>query len=425
MHYLCALFFYVFIFTNILFVTTSSADQMILNNGRVYSGHLIVFSRSECLFQTERSTIPFIQNEIVQLVTRFPLMLELKSGKILKGTVIIDEEGIVSIHMKEKGTRLFSIYEIERIFIPTHETENENTNNHIMQKQAKPTTFIGESEDDYFHTVFLRESAVLLKKGEKRLQTSLSYTYFDTTFLGQPIATHRNLSFTNSIDYGLFNGAEFYVSIPSSWNASTQPDQTKHTLHFGPLNTGFKYLLLPEKKNRPEFIVKFISNIPFKKDRYVKQPTRFFSDLTFFKSVDPVVISASIGSVLYSTDSIQRSTEIDNSETSNENDDDKNTQGKEVLITEKIDLFLSYSFNIGFSVNRSVTLSGGLSGLLKKSSRQKNESDFIPFTDEGLFFHSGLYYRLKKNQTISPSITFGLYNAMSSVNVDLSYSYTF
>jgi hypothetical protein len=401
-------------FISALSILTAEADQLILQNGKIYGGKFLYLSKYNSAFQTRRNKIVFSYDNIAQLTTTADVVLKTHSGQIFKGKLIADGNGIFSLSTSDYGLQMFSIYDFVSIS-SSYYTESNQQHPDNEPSIAQIPTF-GE-EDDSFHNVFLRESAILLKPGDVRLRLAAEYTYVNIPVFGIVATYERNLSLSTSLDIGVFNSAEIFCTYPITWKVYQGDAEKMHELISDNVTAGFKYMLFPEHAETPEIITKFYVRTPTgKQENEIKKSTSVYGELTAFKSIDPVVISAKLGATLYCTDSSE-SVQYSNTETKQMEPD---------IAVNKYKLFITYGFDFGFAINKKITISTGLSGYYSEYSRyNKKQNSTNDMSQETTFFNTSLYYRLKKNQTISPSLSFSLFNEKTLITTGIAYSFEF
>jgi len=393
-----------------------AADQLILKSGRIYIGQLLFLSKENSTFQVSRKKIHFSYNNIAQLTTTSEVFLKTQTGNIFRGQLIADGDSIFSLSIPGKGIQMFSIYDFESISFKTHPKNNQEQVKAIPTIAPLPT--FGDELDPSFNNAFLRDSAILLKPGDIRFRMSSKYSHFNLPALGKAITYSRTLTFSTSLDIGFFGGSELFCTYPLNWKIYQEKSGQKiHKFLSGVTIAGFKYMLLPEHAHSPEIISRVVVKVPTGKLKdEIKLSTTVSGEITAFKSIDPVVISAKLGGTLYATESSEWVPYSN----------DKTKQMDQDQLTKKTKLLLSYGFDFGFAINKKISLCIGFSGYYKEYLCSYKEQGFSSSQSvENTFFNTSLYYRLAKNQTINPSLNFGLFNETSFISMGISYSYKF
>ncbi len=249
---------------------------------------------------------------------------------------------------------------------------------------------VGEQEENY-HKLFLRDSAVLLKKGEKSVDLSLKYKRNQTNiFFAKEIS--RELIMETSFKIGLFEKIEAVLNIPFGYAETilrTDTDITNSNTQIGDINLGTKFLIYPETKSIPDIIGAISLNIPTGQNPYdinevgigVIGHWGISGGITAIKAADPAIIFAGLSYAYYF---------------------DKNFDN----INYKPGWSIGYNFGAGLAFNDKLTLSCRFIGNYRDNLQVNSKN--IADSSEPMILQAGFTYIVNKNFTIEPSIDFGL-----------------
>ena len=164
---------------------------------------------------------------------------------------------------------------------------------------AEETTAETIGEEDTLtesHLLFMKDTTVLLKKGDQRISASFSMTN-DEQSNAFTIANRRSFSLALSYSLGVGYGTEVFVSIPVSQikTKTTAPllgfKEEKISSGFDNGVFGIKKTLFVQNEHRPEFVgsLSLSTSIGNRNEAYPERKS-VTAGLMTIKSIDPVVI---------------------------------------------------------------------------------------------------------------------------------------
>jgi len=273
--------------------------------------------------------------------------------------------------------------------------------------KAKEIEKIGEEEVDY-HKMFLRQSSVLLKKGDFRLDFDFIYDRSQQQLFLNNYNISRQLNCEATFTYGFTKGVEIFIAAPIIWKENTlrmDPDnKIDHFVGIGDLNVGVKYLLQTESE-WPEIITTLSTTIPIGQNVYENNIGiglgyyTVTSALTFIKSSDPAVLFSSL-SLNYPFGSKYGDYDI------------------------RPGCSIGYNFGLGLAFNDRLTLSETFTGSYQ-SSGKSNHPRASNVTSEPMLLRSDITYIVNSDFTVTPSLSFGLNDDASDVSIGCSFSRIF
>lgn len=160
---------------------------------------------------------------------------------------------------------------------------------------------IGQKDESMeSHLLFLRDTTVLLQKGDQRIGVSFSMTN-DEQRVFTTTVSQRTYSLALSYSLGVGYGAEVFASIPASHTKTKKYDflfeasEEESISSFNNAVLGLKKTLIVQNANRPELVgaLSFSSPITEKSKSYPTE-TAVNANLTVIKSIDPVVLYGGI-----------------------------------------------------------------------------------------------------------------------------------
>lgn len=398
----------------------SLADELCLNNGDKITGQLIYFSTELCTFETPyQATLHVKPHNISQLITTRPVMVELVSGELFSGKLKSNENNMVSLSSQRFGTLSLDRKEIIEIIgsdtPPTAMKLSELTKiqgkGDALPEQSpsenKTTTTLGQEPEEDLRQIFLRESTVLLKPGEKELDISLNYKrdeYYNRR--------SRQFDMPLSLRLGLTNRLEGFLSIPVIWAEHETVEQNaadkNSEFGIGDITAGLKYVLKRENEQWPDIIGFLDVSAPTGENPdYNDAQTialgsgqwNISTGLSLVKSYDPAVIFGNIG-YAHAFENTLSGVSVEQGDT------------------------LNYDFGMGFAINNQVSVSSRFLG----AYQFETEFDGIKHPDstrEPMSLRGGLTFRLAKDQYLEPAVTFGINNDADDATVNLSYTRKF
>ncbi len=366
----------IIILTYLILSSDTIADELHLRNGDRITGRVIELSPTHCVFESNYQAILHLKrNEIVHLnITQPP----------------DDEVAPVSVDslssLRAKGTE---------------ETTNQSK---PLNKSSTPDV-LGEPPKEDLRQIFLRQSTVLLNKGEKELDISINYTRHQATYFRT-----RDFSLPLSLRLGLTKRLEGVVNIPFNHTEQQVLDSQggidrNDKTGIGDLSAGLKYILAYQNRQRPDIIGSLNVSVPTGDEGDISDPSsvslgsghwHISTGITLVKSYDPAVLFGSIGYV-YSFDNT--------------------TQNVKVELGNQF----NYSFGMGFAINNQITMSTSLSGSYQDSLTMNGTP--VPLSSrEPISLRTGLTYRLGKKQYLEPTVDFGLNEDAPDAGLTLSYT---
>ncbi len=259
--------------------------------------------------------------------------------------------------------------------------EYDNVTKKEIPKKSETSGESSEKNDS-----FVRKSSVLLGRGQKDINISLSYGKWQ-----DPLRILRTWSMNTDIGLriGITDQTEGFIGIPIVWGQ--REVYGEKTGEFGPgdIVAGFKHLIVAEHGNLPDIVGSVNLYFPTGKRSEGYNPLnlgsgvwQMSSSLSFIKSSDPAAIFGTVGY--------------------------NHSFGSEIGKN------INYLLGVGFAVNPKLTLSGQFAGAYEFETKR-----------EPMSFRAGLSYNSGLNQYIEPSVTFGLNDDATNTVINLSYSRRF
>jgi hypothetical protein len=353
-----------------------TADELYLKNGDRITGQVIELSTTHCTFKTN-----------------YQATLHIKRSNILRLNII---QPVAS-----EDTAPFSTMTTRQLF----KAQAKGTEDTSKQTASKKSNILGEEPDEDLRQIFLRQSTVLLKPGEKELDISLNYTRDQFANLRS-----RQWNFPLSLRLGITERLESFVDVPLTWAQRevfyTDSVDKNDTAGIGDIGLGLKYLFKQQDKQWPDIIGSFSFSVPTgdKPDpKNISDITvgsghwQISTGLTLVKSYDPAVLFGGIG---YSHTF---------KETLN---------GVELAPGNSF----NYSFGMGFAINNQITMSGQFIGAYQTET-ERDGSEILGSSREPMSLRTGLTYRIGKGYYLEPAVTFGLNDDAPDATLTLSYSH--
>ncbi len=237
------------------------------------------------------------------------------------------------------------------------------------------------------HLLFLRDTTVLLQKGDQRIGLSFVMTNDEQKVFTTSVS-QRVFSLALSYSLGIGYGAELFASIPASYTKTKQYDsffnvnKEEDSSSFNNLILGIKKTLVVQDADKPEIVgaLSFSSPITEKSKSYPTD-TAVNANITVIQSVDPVV--------LYGGESV----------TYPFSGNEGNTYG--------------FRFGSAFAVNHKIAFGGELS----MNKMQNNKSTLSPISVLTL----RETYSVNKKFSVEPAISFGLSESSPDTTFGLSF----
>lgn len=362
----------VFLICYTFICTTATADELHLKNGDRITGKIIELSPTDCIFKT---------NYHANLQVKRSDIMHLKMLQPDTDTAPLNEQ---LFNVQGKGT--------------------ENAPKQTEKKDSSPD-ILGQEPDEDLRQIFLRESNVLLKPGEKEVDVALSYTRDEYANLRS-----RQWSIPLSLRFGITTKLEGTVELPLSWNQrealATNSVSKNDATGIGDIGAGLKYIFKQQDKEWPDIIGSFSFNAPTGDGASpidlndISVSSGYWqtsTSLNLVKTYDPAVLFGSIGWAHAFEKTID---EID---------------------FAPGDSF-HYSFGMGFSINGQITMSSQFAGAYQVETKM-NGAEIPGSSREPMSLKTGLTYRISKGRYLEPSVTFGLNNDASDAALMLSYTY--
>jgi len=360
--------YYIILFISILVNSYATADELYLNNGDRFTGQLIEISATHCTFKiNSQSTLHIKRSDISRLNV-------IQSVANKDSTPAMTNNQLLTV--RAKGT--------------------ENT--------SKSTTTLGEEPEEDLRQIFLRQSTVLLKPGEKELDISLNYTRNEFANIRT-----RNFSIPVSVRLGITDLLEGFIDLPIAW---TQQEifyqdavDKSDAFGIGDVSVGLKYLFKQQDKQWPDVIGSFSFTAPTGDDSDPKNMNdvaigsghwHISTGLTLVKSYDPAVLFGSVG-YSYTFEETRNGVEV--------------APGQS----------FSYSFGMGFAINNQITMSSQFLGAYQ-SKTELDGVGILGSSREPMSLRTGLTYRIGKGRYLEPAVMLGMNDDAPDASLTLSYS---
>ncbi len=239
------------------------------------------------------------------------------------------------------------------------------------------------------HLLFLKDTTVLLQKGDARFGVAFSMTNDEQRILTTSYS-QRVFSLALSYSLGVGYGAEVFASIPVSYTNTQKYDfmfevNEKKTSGFNNAILGVKKTLLVQNADRPELVgtLSFSSPMESESELYPKD-TAMTAELTTIMSIDPVVLYTGI-SYMHPFGNASNS--------------------------------FGFRFGSAFAVNHKIAFGGELS-MSKMSNEDTTLSPISTLTIRET-------YSASKKFSIEPSLSFGLSDNAPDTTFRLSASWSY
>ncbi|MCP4696669.1 MAG: hypothetical protein GY862_07455 [Gammaproteobacteria bacterium] len=412
--------FALFFCSSVFFGHYAAADGVQLRNGDRISGRLVNLSATHCIFKTpyQEAALRIKTGNILHLETSRPVAVKLHGGETLIGSLSGNESGNLSLHSQRLGVIALQWEEIAGIAdVPQPvnvagllETQGKNAggNSQANDTESKPETpdILGEEPEEDLRQIFLRESAVLLKSGEKELGIGLSYARHSSGS-----SRSRNIGFSLNLQTNLTGQLEAVIGVPVTWAEreifSAEGIDNNSDFGIGDVTGGLKYDFDLRGKQWPNLIGSLRFTAPAGNKPDLRKPGKaavggghwqVSAGLTLVKSYDPAAVFGSIGYI----------------HTFKETFD-----GLEVSPGRNF----SYSFGLGFAINRQLSLNGQFRGAYQTETKVNGVK--LPGSSEPMNLRTGLTYRLAKGRYLQPGVSFALNDDAADTVLDLSYAHKF
>ncbi|MGR0481107.1 MAG: transporter [Candidatus Electronema sp. V4] len=364
---------YIFGVSTFWLVNCSIADELHLSNGDRITGQIIELSQIDCTIKTDYQATP----------------LRIKRSEIARLNMIQPDADAIPLNeqllsVQGKGT--------EEIIKP-------------IEKKDSSSDILGKEPDEDLRQIFLRESAVLLKPGEKEVDVALSYTRDEYANMRS-----RQWSIPLSLRFGLTTKLEGTVELPLGWSQrevlAADSVSKNDAAGIGDIGAGLKYIFKQQDKEWPDIIGSFSFNAPTgdgaspidSNDISVSSGYwQTSTSLNLVKAYDPAVLFGGIGW----------------SHAFKETIDGINLAPGDSF---------NYSFGMGFSINDQITMSSQLLGVYQTET-EMNDAEIIGSSREPMSLQTGFTYRISKGRYLEPAVIFGLNNDASDVALMLSYTH--
>jgi hypothetical protein len=443
-------------------ILNAYADQVVLTNGDRISGRLVSLSGETLHISTSYSGIIKIDlGHLLKLETDNPMVVELLSGERITGRIGSGEAKKIIIHSSFLGDRELSLSMIASIEESTpHKNVNEKPLQGDMQDDAEvagttPSKFnneknnlsiqlqdlrgkgagslkaqdettekltgasnqpisIGEKPEDEedIRRIFLRQSSVLLKSGEKEVELDLNY-------LGNQLsssiynAKFRQFQIPVALRIGIFNRGEGFVSIPvmrAKQEISFADNSiAQKTSGIGDALAGINYEIFRETADWPDIVASLSVKAPTGRvpgEQGLSSGSGHWTGsfgAQFIKTADPVVL---FWGIRYAHEFPSRHFL---------NDGVYNVRPGETI---------DYNFGFGFAVNDKVSLSTQTSGSYQWETKVDGQK-ISGSSAEPVSFRSALTYRVSKKTYIEPSLTIGLTNETPDFVIGIAATHRF
>ena len=250
----------------------------------------------------------------------------------------------------------------------------------------------------------MRNTAVLLKKGERELETAVSYSYDQSGEIRE-----RDFTIPWTLYVGLTDRLESFINLPVTWRQQEDLSQgnysKNHQVGLGDVSVGLNYLLASENKQWPDVIGIFGVTVPTGDEPNMLAPNKaslgsghwdITTGLTLIKTYDPAVL---YGGIDY-THTFPHTF----------NDGVRVSPGDSV----------SYWFGMGFAINDQLALFSQFIGLFQRETHY-DDVKILGSAQEQMSLTTGFTYSLGKYNYLQPALTFGLNDDALDVIFDVSY----
>ena len=272
--------------------------------------------------------------------------------------------------------------------------------------QSKPTT-VGEDTKESQQRIFLRESSILLKPGEREMDISLNYSRHQASEIRM-----REATMTMAVRLGLATWLEMFAELPfiraDREIIKEEGVQTPNAMGMGDISTGIKCLLVRETPRRPDIIASLNVNIPTGTSPNPLDPAvvalgsgqwQTSTKLTFVKSSDPIVLFGGIG-YAYIFEKTLHNVNVDSAHA------------------------LYYDLGIGLAINSQITLTGQFAGNYRPDIVLDGKKA-VGSAQEPMTAMFGMSYCLSKTQYFEPSVTVGVNDDATDAMLSFHYIHTF
>lgn len=414
---------------------TSKADVLKLVGGDKITGSLVSLSQSGCVFATKYQVSITVNNcHIVELETDTNVVVELKSGDRLIGTMSLHSNKLLTVFSPSIGPVKLPLDNVELIKAQRTKSKLTNVSKDIQSSHKMNEDEIGSSVKDSLKTIgskeegppqtYLRDSAVLLAPGQ--IETTISALYEPqkrmdyilisgengTLQYSQRATYQRTISLTGGLNIGITNHLEGWIQFPLGYtwmeenSAIGRSDGSKFGLM--DISGGFRYLLLPESANWPEIIAQLSVTAPSGESPFQYQTTttslgdgywKPSLGFSFVKSADPAVLFWGIGYGYCIP---------------------RDFMG----YTHEPGGTFNYYGGMGFAINERLSASSKLTGGVRRElSIDGNE---VPGSSlEPLAMSLGLSYRAWEHIIMEPMVIFGINNDANDATLGLTVSRKF
>lgn len=381
----------------------ASADEVILTYGDRISGSIIALTRSVVQIESPGAGIIEIQRRYVeQLSTNEPRIVDLASGDRITGQILAGPERTVTIRSAVLGDLRVSLDSIDAIQPPLSGVRGRGAGSAAAVQQQDPVGAptpkpIGQEPEDTddIRLIFLRQSTVLLRRGQVEVETAMNYQHTQSVSAIFN-ARFRQFQIPLAARVGVLDRAEAFVTIPGAYvrrdlgfaDSVVSSDEAG----VGDISAGVNYELRRETAGGPDIIASVGIGIPSgsKPDEEgLSLGTAHWTAVAgvqFIRIADPVALFAGIRyehqfpARYFLGDDVYRI-------------DPAGAAG--------------YNFGFGFAVNEYISLSAQVVASYQGDTRADGERVFAS-SREPVSLRSALTYQYSRGTYLEPSIAIGL-----------------
>jgi hypothetical protein len=402
-----------------LIASPAAADLLLLANGDRVSGRLLRLDAERAeIAPAWGGTVTVPRAAIVGIETDAPLAVELGGGERLVGRVASEPGGRLVVDSPRLGRQRLTLAEVSAAAPPVDDTllavRGRGVGTEARPQVAQqpppgtPPPTIGEEPPEDMRQIFLRESTVLLQRGEFEFDVGVEYAYDQV-----PGFRSRDIFAPVALRYGITPRLEAGLEMPVvGWSQRELTvvggieDDSK--VGIGDVAGSLKYLLVREDRIWPDLIASLSFSAPTGREPSPINPNipalgagrwQASTGLTAVRSTDPAVLFASIGFTHIFEGTLS---------------------GTRVSSQEQLD----YSLGLGFAINNDLSLSAQLLGAYR-TGREHDGVEVVGSSSEPLSLRSGFTYRLGRAEFVEPRVTWGLNDDANDLSLGVTYARRF
>ena len=234
------------------------ADTLSLKDGDVFSGKIITYQDSICIFAKKHgATLRVNTTEIKSISTDDDVNLSFASGENANGRLIGDKEK-TALKSKTFGMAVIQVSDIQRITRSFAPISSSTKSTSPQQEEV-----YGEQEPKQPPLDFLIGSTVLLNPGQYEFDLGLAYKQTRETY-SLPAAGYfqrssyaaKQITFDATVRGGLSEGLEGWISAPVTYSYIEQVStndyvRDKDSWDLADISFGLQYQLIHESHEMP------------------------------------------------------------------------------------------------------------------------------------------------------------------------------